>query len=55
MVNNLSLNWPVGCLTIALILCACGCAGIREGAIPASEYSIPDVSADIEGEFKLVK
>ena len=55
MVNNLSMKRGVGCLTVVLILSACGCAGVRGRGVPVSEYSIPDVSADIEGEFKLVR
>jgi outer membrane lipopolysaccharide assembly protein LptE/RlpB len=54
MVSNLSVKWSLGCLTAALILSACGCAGLR-GRVPANEYSIPDVSAEVGGEFGQVR
>ncbi len=54
MISRLSVKRSLGYLVAALILSACGCAGLR-GRVPASEYSIPDVSAEVGGEFTQVR
>jgi hypothetical protein len=54
MASELSMKWVLGCVAAALMLSACGCAGLR-GRVPASEYSIPEVSAEVEGEFKQIR
>ena len=54
MARELSMKWVLGCVAAALILSACGCAGLR-GRVPANEYSISDVSAEVGGEFRQVR
>ena len=53
--NKLSLKWSVGCFTVALILSSCGCAAVRGRGTQAGEYAIPEITADIEVESKLVR
>ena len=48
------MKLSLGYAAAVLILSACGCAGLR-GRVPASEYSIPDVSEEIEGDFARVR